>query len=137
MASLDDQLNGLATMQLGELRQEWGRATGNTPPPVSAALLRLAIGYQLQARALGGPSAAIEKAFKGSAAPAKRTLVVQPGSRLVREWQGTVHVVTVAEDGAILWNGKSWRSLSEVARAITGTRWSGPAFFGLREKVAA
>jgi hypothetical protein len=124
-------------MQLSDLRQEWEQVTGGKPPPVSAALLRLAIGYELQTRALGGPSAATEKRLKAAAAPAKRSIVVHPGSRLVREWQGTVHIVTIAEDGTILWNGKNWRSLSEVACAITGTRWSGPAFFGLRQKVAA
>jgi hypothetical protein len=57
--------------------------------------------------------------------------------RLVREWQGRAHVVTVGEDQVIRWDGREWRSLSEVARAITGTRWSGPAFFGLKKKVAA
>jgi hypothetical protein len=55
----------------------------------------------------------------------------------VREWQGRVHVVTVGEDQVIRWYGREWGSLSEVARAITGTRWSGPAFFGLKRKAAA
>jgi len=53
--------------------------------------------------------------------------------RLMREWNGTLHVVTIDEDGSIVWNGRTWKSLSEVARTITGTRWSGPAFFGLRQ----
>ena len=53
--------------------------------------------------------------------------------RLIREWNGTTHVVTIGEAGAVDWSGKTWRSLSEVARAITGTRWSGPAFFGLKQ----
>lgn len=58
--------------------------------------------------------------------------------RLAREWNGKLHVVTVGEDGVIRWSDGEWRSLSEVARAITGTRWSGPAFFGLKaRKVAA
>jgi hypothetical protein len=57
--------------------------------------------------------------------------------RLVREWQGRVHVVTVGEDQVVRWEERPYRSLSEVARAITGTRWSGPAFFGLKKKVAA
>lgn len=57
--------------------------------------------------------------------------------RLVREWQGRVHVVEVGDDEVIRWDGREWRSLSEVARAITGTRWSGPAFFGLKKAVAA
>ena len=57
--------------------------------------------------------------------------------RLVREWGGKVHVVLVGEDQVIRWDGREWKSLSEVARAITGTRWSGPAFFGLKKKLAA
>ncbi len=57
--------------------------------------------------------------------------------RLVREWQGRVHVVTVGEDQVIRWEERTYGSLSEVARAITGTRWSGPAFFGLKKRVAA
>jgi hypothetical protein len=57
--------------------------------------------------------------------------------RLVREWQGVAHVVVVGDDGVIRWDGRDWRSLSEVARAITGTRWSGPAFFGLKTRAAA
>jgi len=54
--------------------------------------------------------------------------------RLVREWNGQLHTVVIDAEGAVRWNGQTWRSLSEVARAITGTRWSGPAFFGLRHK---
>ena len=57
--------------------------------------------------------------------------------RLAREFGGKVHVVTIGDAGEILWNEREWRSLSEVARAITGTRWSGPAFFGLRQKKKA
>ena len=53
--------------------------------------------------------------------------------RLVRAWNGRTHVVTIGEDRVIRWNEREWRSLSEVARAITGTRWSGPAFFGLKQ----
>jgi hypothetical protein len=66
-----------------------------------------------------------------------RTRAAQPGMRLVREWNGTLHVVTIAADTTVQWNGKVWNSLSEVARAITGTRWSGPAFFGLKFKKTA
>ena len=57
--------------------------------------------------------------------------------RLVREWGGKAHVVTIGEDKVIRWNEREWQSLSEVAREITGTRWSGPAFFGLKRKLAA
>jgi hypothetical protein len=57
--------------------------------------------------------------------------------RLVREWNGRTHIVTIGEDEVVRWNEREWRSLSAVARAITGTRWSGPAFFGLKRKAAA
>ena len=59
------------------------------------------------------------------------------GMRLVREWEGKLHVVTIDDTRVIHWNNRQWNSLSEVARAITGTRWSGPAFFGLKKRVAA
>ena len=62
------------------------------------------------------------------------TRAAQPGTRLMREWNGKLHVVMIGEDDVIRWNEREWRSLSEVARAITGTRWSGPAFFGLKQK---
>ena len=57
--------------------------------------------------------------------------------RLTREWNGSLHTVTVDDEGGIRWNNQTWKSLSAVARAITGTRWSGPAFFGLKTRVAA
>ena len=71
------------------------------------------------------------------AAGKTRTASATAGMRLVREWQGRVHVVTVGEDQVVRFEGRDYRSLSEVARAITGTRWSGPAFFGLKKAVAA
>ena len=60
-----------------------------------------------------------------------------PGTRLVREWQGKAHVVTIGADKVIRWEDREYRSLSQVAKAITGTHWSGPAFFGLKKKLAA
>jgi len=60
----------------------------------------------------------------------RATRTLKPGARLIREWNGSSHIVEVVEDG-FLWNGKRYRSLSAIARAITGTRWSGPRFFGL------
>jgi hypothetical protein len=65
------------------------------------------------------------------------TQAARPGSRLIREWNCTAHIVTIGDDGAIHWNDRNWNSLSEVAREITGTRWSGPAFFGLKKRLAA
>lgn len=68
------------------------------------------------------------------AAAKTATKDARPGMRMAREFGGAVHVVTIGDAGQVFWNEREWRSLSEVARAITGTRWSGPAFFGLKEK---
>jgi len=97
----------------------------------------LALAYALQARTHGGLSRRAQQVLDQVAGGKTRTRQVQAGMRLVREWNGTLHVVTIEADNTVQWNGKSWNSLSEVARAITGTRWSGPAFFGLKHKKAA
>ncbi len=137
MAGLDHALREIANMSRAELQDRWAKLTGRPVPKLSIAMLRLALGYELQARAKGGLSRAARRQLDGSGDARPRAMPLAPGLRLVREWQGTVHVVTVDETGAIHWNGRRWKSLSEVARAITGTRWSGPAFFGLRQRKAA
>jgi len=135
--SLEEQLTALATMSPAQLRLRWQVVTGAIVPKVSPSLLRLALAYELQARALGGLSRKTQQRLAQLAAAKTRTSPVQPGMRLVREWNGSIHVVHIGEDGTVQWNDRKWRSLSEVARAITGTRWSGPAFFGLKQKAAA
>ena len=137
MSKLDDQLAGLATLSSAQLRETWERVTGTTVPRVSPRLLRLALGYELQAKALGGLSRSTQQKLVQLAAAKTRTTAAQAGMRLVREWNGTVHVVIIGEDNVVRCNDREWRSLSEVARAITGTRWSGPAFFGLKRRIAA
>ena len=62
---------------------------------------------------------------------------VNPGTRFAREWRGKVHVVTMSDDGCYRWQDRDWNSLSEIARAITGTQWSGPAFFGTKARKRA
>ena len=124
-------------MTKSELKGRWARLTGGPPPRVSAALLRLALAWELQAREHGGLSRKTRQQLDQIARGKTRTRTSAPGMRLVRAWNGRTHVVTVGEDGVIRWNDRDWRSLSEVARAITGTRWSGPAFFGLKQKRAA
>lgn len=102
-------------------------------------MMRHVLAFELQARRHGGLPAPVRKALqragaeadKAKAAPASAPMSSQvPGTRLLREWNGTPHVVEVTVDGC-LWNGTRFRSLSAVARAITGARWSGPRFFGL------
>ena len=111
------------------LGQRWEAAFGTRAPIGSqATLLRHALAWHVQMQALGKSRSrraaqALKKAATGSA-------TLSPGTRLLREWQGqTYHVTVVA--GGFEFNGKVWRSLSAIARSITGTAWSGPAFFGL------
>ena len=125
-----DELASLEELGSGELRRRWRELTGEPAPQVSPRLLRLALAYELQAREHGGLGRRAQQVLDQVAGCKTRTRAAQPGTRLVREWNGTLHVVTIAADNTVQWNGKIWNSLSEVARAITGTRWSGPAFFG-------
>lgn len=137
MATVDEQLAALEQMLPADLRERWKKLTGDPAPRISPALLRLALAWEIQTRAFGGHPRATQQKLAQAAAAKTCTLPTQPGMRLVREWNGTAHVVTIGEDNVIRWAGREWRSLSEVARAITGTRWSGPAFFGLKRKAAA
>ena len=137
----DPLISSIDTWTRSELIDCW-RETYGRPPPVgiSRRLLRYAAAYHLQARAFGGLNAASrrklfrifyrqnsEQTSRGSQS-VKRHL--QAGSRLVREWSGRTHTVDVLDSG-FLFNGQIYASLSAVARAITGARWSGPRFFGL------
>lgn len=133
-ATIETTLAALATMSPTQLREEWVSATDKSLPRLSSAMLRLALGYELQCEALGGLSRPARQRLDQLAAAKTRTRCTVPGMRLVREHNGTVHIVTIGDNGGIEWNGRTWRSLSEVARTITGTQWSGPAFFGLRQK---
>jgi hypothetical protein len=132
-----DEITALDALSTPELRLRWSALTGTPVPRVSPALLRMALAWELQARAHGGLSRETTRTLDQLARGVTRTQPQSAGMRLVREWQGRVHVVTVGEDQVIRWDGRDWGSLSEVARAITGTRWSGPAFFGLKKRVAA
>ncbi|WP_421762161.1 DUF2924 domain-containing protein [Devosia sp.] len=143
-------LDGLDTKAL---QVRWLEVYGKEPPSrIRAGLLRLGISYRLQEKAFGGlkpqtvrhlrklaAELGAERASKqvgsdGTLAaaphwPAERTLL-SPGTQLMREWNGTTEVVDVASDG-YTWRGGTYRTLSAVAVAITGTKWSGPKFFGL------
>jgi len=134
---LEHELAALPVLDGKALRERWLALMACPPPRVSPKLLRLALAWELQAAVHGGLSRRTRQRLDQLAAGRSATQEAKPGMRLVREWGGTLHVVTIGEDGVIAWNGRDWRSLSEVARAITGTRWSGPAFFGLKRKVAA
>ncbi len=131
---LGTDLAALATMSPAHLRERWSQTSKKPLPRLSPTMLRLALAYELQAEVLGGLSRAAQQRLDQASAAKTQTRSASPGMRLVREWQGKVHIVTIGESGEMEWNGQTWRSLSEVARAITGTRWSGPAFFGLKQR---
>ncbi len=137
MSSIDTQLAQLSDMTSSDLRDLWRRLTRGPAPRVSPKLLRLALAWELQAQAYGGLSRETVHVLDQHARGLTKTTSATAGMRLIREWQGRAHVVTVGEDQVVRWEGRNYRSLSEVARAITGTRWSGPAFFGLKHKQAA
>ncbi len=122
------------------LKTEWVRRYGAPAPNLSPELLRLGIGYKLQERRLGGINRStrlllrqvvIRSAEGREKKPLPRKLT--PGTRLVRDWHGVGHTVIVREDG-FEYNGKLWKTLTAVAKVITGTHWNGPRFFGLTEK---
>jgi len=136
LTDLDTELTALTDMSLAALRARWQEVSDTPVPQVRQTLLRLALAYELQAALHGGLSRRTEQRLAYLAGKNSAPNDPRPGMRLVREWNGTLHTVTIDKDGLIHWKGKTWRSLSEVARAITGTRWSGPAFFGLRQRKA-
>ncbi|MEX2616006.1 MAG: DUF2924 domain-containing protein [Alphaproteobacteria bacterium] len=122
-----------------ELAARWRALSGAAPPKgLSRRLLLLALAYRVQADVLGDLDPATDRRLRRIAAgvpnsgPAPNPgVALKPGMRLMREWNGRTHIVDVTADG-LLWNGTPCSSLSAIARAITGARWSGPRFFGLR-----
>ena len=129
----------LSELTIFELRGEW-RRLHRMPPPMRFSR---GISYKLQERAYGGLSTATARKLgrasadadplgRGAVKPAP-PISLKSGTRLVREWRGVTHTVLIHADG-IEWRGQRYRSLSVVAREITGARWSGPRFFGLRRR---
>jgi hypothetical protein len=127
----------LVALDRPALAQRWETAF-DTPAPkgCQATLLRQALAWHIQMQDLeaqSGRRAAIRGAAalrQAAAASAASSLAV--GTQLLREWEGCTHHVTVV-DGGFEYDGRKWRSLSAIARSITGTHWSGPVFFGLRK----
>jgi hypothetical protein len=133
------ELAALPNLDVTALKQRWHSLYRTEPPArISRSLLFQAVAYRLQEQALGGLKSSTRRVLKRVAREANTRLSItepptrlSPGTVLVREWHGVNYRVTVLEDGA-LFHGKRYRSLSEVARQITGTQWSGPRFFGLK-----
>lgn len=119
----------LPTMNLYELRNLWTKYYGCPPRLKSVNFLRLLLAWRFQEDVFGGLAPETIRALKRSA-PSQRAELC-PGLKLSREWKGVRHEVEVA-DGGVCYGGEVYASLSEVARTITGVRWNGPRFFGLR-----
>jgi len=137
----------LATAAAPELRRLWKARRGiPSPPTLSARLMRAALAWDLQAAAQGGESPAVRRQWQavmkrragGAEAEVATSGLTQPsalaGTRLLKSWGGETHEVIV-EDGRIVWKGRTYASLSAVARSMTGTPRNGPRFFGLREEM--
>ena len=131
------QLDGLG---LGALRDLWREGLGSPPRFASTELTRLWLAWELQAKVRGGYDLSTRrrlkqlcKSSKVDATPTSAALAaLKPGTILTREWGGVTHRVMVLEQG-FAWAGQNYRFLSEIATRISGTRWSGPRFFGLKQ----
>jgi hypothetical protein len=153
---LEDELDGLTRLDLPDLRVRWRKLMRTAPPDhLPRSFLVRVLAYKLQARALGDLDpetarylagierervrrrTAHEKRAKAPppVPPVPARVGLKPGAMLIREHAGQTHTVTIVPDG-FAWNGGTYTSLSEIARQITGTRWNGPRFFGLRDKAA-
>ena len=139
--SLGFELGRLATIKPAELRSRWREVYRNVAPNVSPDLLRRGIAYRLQEKALGKLPSHIEReldrlngTIETSAPTPSRRGPILPETRFVREWNGKTIAVTATGSG-FEWDNDTYRSLSEIARKVTGAHWSGPRFFGLTAKV--
>ena len=127
MARIDDELATLSVLPDIALNAEWRRIYRAEPPRLSPDLLRRGIAYRLQERAYGKLSPQVARALASGSRAAPE---VTAGTRLVREWNGRT-IDVIATDKGMVWEGRTYRSLSAIAREVTGTAWSGPRFFGI------
>lgn len=143
-SNLVAELVHLDGLGLAELRAIWTERLGKPPIIASTEVTRRWLAWELQAAKLGGFDVGTRRRLRQlaravNANPATGThtgLTLKPGTILTREWAGATHKVTVLEEG-FSWQAQTWRSLSEIAYTISGTRWSGPRFFGLRKRSGA
>jgi hypothetical protein len=138
-SQLDAELSTLANLPVAELRERWEALEGSPAPALAAPLLRRLVGQTLQERRHGGLPALVRRELLRVAEGEQAQALPRPrpqlttGTRLVREWNGRTITVEVHDDG-FQHAGRSWRSLSEIARHVTGAHWSGPRFFGLTDR---
>ena len=141
MIRLDKDLAALATMSQLLLRDRWATLGSDSAPAVPIGLMRRLLAQRLQEKRHGKLPLLVARELERTASSAcsgmpdqiatKVNLNLSPGTRLIREWNGQTIAVEVTDTG-FAWKERNYRSLSEIARAVTGAHWSGPRFFGLR-----
>ena len=139
--SLSEKLARLEAMSPAQLRAAWRDEWRKPAPRIGPDLMRRGIAWRMQVRVHGGLPTAVGRTIDQVLAQLERTgevgarrdISLKPGTRLVREWHGATHHVLVLDDG-FEHEGRQYSSLSQIVRAITGTNWSGPRFFGLRKR---
>ena len=146
-SSVDAEIARLRDLSVQGLRARWRTSFGQSAPPhLARHFLFAMLAYRLQIETMDDLDADTVRFLKHvDLAPSKQAVVpltqaferrrrnLSPGTMLTREWSGQYHRVTVIERGFV-WEGQTYSSLSEIAKAITGTKWNGPRFFGLRDK---
>src|SRR6202158_3711988 len=139
-AALEAEIGRLPALSLLELRNRWKTLFGHpAPKSLRRNFLARAVAYQMQVDAYGGLSVATRRRLReiaiavrnGDANAVLGSVRIKPGTQMIRHWQDTTHTVTALAEG-FEWNGRTYKSLSAVANAITGTNWNGFAFFGIK-----
>lgn len=139
---LDAALDELHDLGRPQLLERWKAVFGQSPPAkIDRSLLIYGVAYKIQEKVLGGLKPAARRALAqlaervhtGEFSKSPDSRRIRAGTVLLRQWHGVTHHVTVLEQG-FQFDNKRFRSLSEIARAITGSRWSGPLFFGLKRR---
>jgi hypothetical protein len=133
---LEAEIERVRTLRIDQLRTLWRSTFGSAPPPAfTKDLLARMMAWRLQEQSMGGLDRTTVKLLnsmrQGENAPDEGKRRLKTGTVLVREYQGERHTVTVVP-GGFVWREITYASLSTIARAITGTAWNGPRFFGLR-----
>lgn len=130
-SKLENQMAEIEAFDRTECLDCWREAFGRPPPKyLSPQFMKRVLIWEIQNRARGGVSDKTTRRLKQIASGGTAPITAKPGSHLVREWNGRTYQVEVTDGGYIM-DGKSWRSLSAIARHITGAHWSGPRFFGV------
>jgi hypothetical protein len=139
--ALTVEIADLSKASIADLRERWKTLYGKEPSGhISRSLMVRTIAYRLQERAFGGLKPSTQRVLDRIGA-SRSAAALEPtpkrrasaGTVLIRQWRGVSHRVTVL-DHDVIYRGRRYKSLSEVARAITGTHWSGPLFFGLKNR---